>query len=91
MFCIGGALGLIWAKRNDGFLRLGNIQLLGVASYAAPLLSTFVLIGSGHRKRDMGVADNCPADHSRRSTGGVRQCYKVKGYTLVCETRNLFL
>lgn len=41
-----GPVGLAFYVWDIGVKR-GNIQLLGVASYAAPLLSTFVLIGAG--------------------------------------------
>ena len=41
-----GPVGLAFYVWDIG-VKHGNIQLLGVASYAAPLLSTFVLIGAG--------------------------------------------
>jgi len=41
-----GPVGLAFYVWDVG-VKHGNIQLLGVASYAAPLLSTFVLIGAG--------------------------------------------
>ncbi|MCK4711789.1 MAG: EamA family transporter, partial [Marinosulfonomonas sp.] len=41
-----GPVGLAFYVWDIGVKR-GNIQLLGTASYAAPLLSTFVLIGAG--------------------------------------------
>ena len=57
-FFIGGAIGLIWTGLNGDFRRLLKInwriyafgKLLGVASYAAPLLSTFVLMIAGIAK-----------------------------------------
>ncbi|HBQ36360.1 MAG TPA: EamA family transporter [Rhodobacteraceae bacterium] len=44
-----GPVGLAFYVWDIG-VKHGNIQLLGVASYAAPLLSTFVLIGAGVAK-----------------------------------------
>jgi len=42
-----GPVGFAFYVWDIGVKR-GDIQLLGVASYAAPLLSTFVLIGAGY-------------------------------------------
>ena len=42
-----GPVGLAFFTWDIGMKR-GDIQMLGVASYAAPLLSTVTLIGSGH-------------------------------------------
>lgn len=47
IFALGlGPVGLAFYVWDIG-VKHGNIQLLGVASYAAPLLSTFVLIAAG--------------------------------------------
>jgi drug/metabolite transporter (DMT)-like permease len=42
-----GPVGLAFYVWDIGVQKKGNIQLLGVASYAAPLLSTFALIAAG--------------------------------------------
>jgi len=44
-----GPVGLAFYVWDIG-VKQGNIQLLGVASYAAPLLSTLVLVGAGIAK-----------------------------------------
>ena len=40
-------------------MKHGNIQLLGVASYAAPLLSTLVLIAAGRAQATQAVVIAC--------------------------------
>ena len=50
MIALGaGPVGLAFYLWDVGVKR-GDIQLLGTASYAAPLLSTFVLIGAGYAR-----------------------------------------
>lgn len=50
-----GPVGLAFYVWDIGVKR-GNIQLLGVASYAAPLLSTFVLIAAGQAEPTPRIA-----------------------------------
>jgi drug/metabolite transporter (DMT)-like permease len=43
----------------DQGVKHGNIQVLGAASYAAPLLSTLVLIASGHAQPSLSILAAC--------------------------------
>jgi drug/metabolite transporter (DMT)-like permease len=43
----------------DHGVKHGNIQVLGAASYAAPLLSTLVLIGSGFAEPSLAIVAAC--------------------------------
>ena len=43
----------------DYGVKKGNIQVLGVASYAAPLLSTLILILFGYGRATLGIAAAC--------------------------------
>ena len=47
-----GAAFYVW----DHGVKRGNIQVLGVASYAAPLLSTLALVLSGYAEPTLGIA-----------------------------------
>lgn len=49
-----GPVGLAFYLWDVG-VKQGNIQLLGVASYAAPLLSTLLLILTGHAAASLGL------------------------------------
>ena len=49
-----GPVGLAFYLWDVGVKR-GDIQLLGTASYAAPLLSTFVLIGTGYTRPSVSL------------------------------------
>lgn len=53
-----GPVGLAFYAWDHGVKR-GDIQVLGVASYAAPLLSTLILILFGHGKLSVGIAVAC--------------------------------
>ncbi|MDF1608064.1 DMT family transporter [Hoeflea sp. YIM 152468] len=53
-----GPVGLAFYAWDLG-VKKGNIQVLGVASYAAPLLSTLILILFGHGKASIGIAMAC--------------------------------
>jgi drug/metabolite transporter (DMT)-like permease len=50
-----GPLGLAFFTWDIG-VKKGNIQLLGVASFAAPLLSTVVLVAAGHTDPSLSLA-----------------------------------
>lgn len=50
-----GPVGLAFYAWDYG-VKNGNIQILGVASYAAPLLSTLILILFGYGKATVGIA-----------------------------------
>ena len=53
-----GPVGLAFYAWDFG-VKKGDIQVLGVASYAAPLLSTLILILFGHGKASIGIAVAC--------------------------------
>ncbi|MBC7283750.1 MAG: DMT family transporter [Hoeflea sp.] len=53
-----GPVGLAFYAWDYG-VKKGDIQVLGVASYAAPLLSTLILILFGHGKASIGIALAC--------------------------------
>lgn len=53
-----GPVGLAFYAWDYG-VKKGDIQVLGVASYAAPLLSTLILILFGHGKASLGIAVAC--------------------------------
>ena len=59
----------------DYGVKHGNIQVLGAASYAAPLLSTLVLIAAGFAEPSLAHPRRLPADHRRR--GACRQVAAV--------------
>ena len=59
----------------DHGVKHGNIQVLGAASYAAPLLSTLVLIATGFAEPSLTHPRRLPADHRRR--GACRQVAAV--------------
>ena len=54
-------------------MKQGDIQLLGVASYAAPLLSTLALVLAGIAKPTWTHCLAAAADHRRGGAGGPRQ------------------
>ena len=54
----------------DHGVKRGNIQVLGAASYAAPLLSTLVLIATGFAEPSLAHPGGLPADHRRRRACG---------------------
>ena len=59
MLALGlGPVGAAFFTWDIGMKR-GDIQLLGVASYAAPLLSTLVLIASGFAEPSLRIAIAC--------------------------------
>ncbi|KGF70675.1 membrane protein [Hoeflea sp. BAL378] len=53
-----GPVGLAFYAWDFG-VKKGDIQVLGVASYAAPLLSTLILILFGHGKASVGIVVAC--------------------------------
>ena len=53
-----GPVGLAFYAWDHG-VKKGDIQVLGVASYAAPLLSTLILILFGHGKATLGIIIAC--------------------------------
>lgn len=53
-----GPVGLAFYAWDHG-VKNGDIQVLGVASYAAPLFSTLILILFGHGEASMGIAAAC--------------------------------
>ena len=53
-----GPVGLAFYAWDYG-VKKGDIQVLGVTSYAAPLLSTLILILFGHGKLSVGIAVAC--------------------------------
>lgn len=53
-----GPVGLAFFAWDYG-VKNGDIQVLGVASYAAPLLSTLILILFGHGQASWGIAAAC--------------------------------
>lgn len=53
-----GPVGLAFYAWDHG-VKKGDIQVLGVASYAAPLLSTLILILFGHGRASIGIVVAC--------------------------------
>ncbi len=72
-----GPVGLAFYVWDIG-VKHGNIQLLGVASYSAPLLSTFALIAAGIAKPTWALLIAAVLVTFVSSTGGTRQHYQNK-------------
>ncbi len=64
-----GPVGLAFYVWDIGVKR-GDIQVLGAASYSAPLLSTLILILTGYAQYSHAILIACAADHRRRGGRG---------------------